>query len=561
MSEKGIFFGGKVKKILVILLSICLFQFCSKTNHQASIVFKNGEIYTVNKNQPTASELAILNGKIIFVGEKTPENLINEATQIIDLNDQFVLPGFIDSHLHFLDGGFSISSIDLRNTASKKEFIHNIGEYAKSLPEGEWILSGNWDHTLWDGQPLPERWWIDKVTPKNPVFINRLDGHMALANSLALKLAGLSDDTPTPAGGVIVRNKRGELTGILKESAMQLVSKVIPSSTFESKLRAAKSAEQYLLQNGVTSAHDMGAWSHLEVYDSLISRNEFKVRISLYPPIPQWEKLNNYSIKNEESNFIAVKGMKAFMDGSLGSSTAKFFKPYLADAENFGVWDEQMIPPEKMLNRIKSVYGLGYQVVTHAIGTEANHVLLDFYQQVLAGDKNRRFRVEHAQHLLAEDLARFSELNVIASMQPYHCIDDGRWAETKIDYERCKTTYAFRDLMDSDAIVAFGSDWDVAPVSPIMGIYAAVTRRTLDGKNEDGWVPEQKISVEEAIQCYTINGAYADFSENIKGNLETGKFPDFVVLSDNLLTIEPEKISDVDVLMTVVNGEIVYKKI
>jgi predicted amidohydrolase YtcJ len=248
------------------------------------------------------------------------------------------------------------------------------------------------------------------------------------------------------------------------------------------------------------------------------------------------------------------------MDGSLGSSTAKFFKPYLADKTNFGVWDDQMIPPEKMLNRIKNVASLNHQVVTHAIGTEANNLLLDIYEDVLDKNISKRFRIEHAQHLLPDDIKRFAELGVIASMQPYHCIDDGRWAETRIEYERCKTTYAFRDLIDEGAIIAFGSDWDVAPVSPLWGIYAAVTRQTLDGKNENGWVPEQKISVKEAIKCYTINGAFADFSENEKGSIEVGKLADFIVLSENILEIEPVEIKNVDVVMTVVGGEIVFEK-
>lgn len=549
-----------MKSFFIIFLSVLLLQNCTKSKTQADVIYKNGYIYTVNEQQPFASEIAVKNDKIVFVGEKVPATIINEGTIIIDLKGKFVMPGFIDSHLHFLDGGFSISRIDLRNTSSKEKFINKIKEYAKNLPKGEWILSGNWDHTLWNGQPMPERWWIDNVTRDNPVMINRLDGHMALANSLALKLAGISDDIETPAGGVIVRNNKGKITGILKESAMQLVYGVIPNSSMDSKIRAAKSAMNYLLENGVTSAHDMGTWEHVQVYDSLVSKNELKVRISSYTPIAQWEKLKNYHLKNQNSLFLKIKGTKGFMDGSLGSSTARFFKPYLTDKNNFGVWDDQMIPPEKMLNRIKNVSRLNYQVATHAIGTEANNVLLNMYEEVLNKNKSKRFRIEHAQHLLPEDIKRFSELGVIAVMQPYHCIDDGRWAETRIEYERCKTTYAFRDLIDNSAIVTFGSDWDVAPVSPLWGIYAAVTRQTLDGKNENGWVPEQKISVEEAIKCYTLNGAYADFSEQEKGSLEVGKLADFVVLSENIIKINPADIKNVAVNMTVVGGEIVFDK-
>ncbi len=547
-----------MKKLLIFLTVIYSFQFCTKSKNIANVAIKNGNFYTVNEKQPYAKEMAVFNNKIIFIGEKVPASLINDKTKIVDLGGKFTVPGFIDSHLHFLDGGFSLSRIDLRSTSSKKEFVNRIAQYAKTLPKGEWILGGNWDHTNWEGQPLPTRWWIDKVTPDNPVFINRLDGHMALANSLGLKLAGVSDNIKTPPGGVIVRNEKGAITGIFKESAKNLINTVIPDPGFEVKMRAAKAAGQYLAQNGITSAHDMGLWSHLEVYDSLISRGESKIRISLFPPIPEWEKLKNYSIKNKHSGYLSVKGTKGFMDGSLGSSTAKFFKPYIKDSENYGVWGEQMIPAEKMLNRIDNVYKLNYQAVTHAIGTEANNSIFNMYEQVLNGKKDRRFRIEHAQHLLPEDIKRFSKNNVIASMQPYHCIDDGRWAETRIEYERCKTTYAFRSLIDNNAVVAFGTDWDVAPVNPLWGIYAAVTRSTLDDKNPDGWVPEQKISVEEAIRCYTLNGAYADFSEMEKGSLEVGKFADFTVLSDNILNINPYKIKDVQVNMTVIGGEIVF---
>jgi len=314
-----------MKSFLFLLLSIFLIQSCTEKNITADVIYTNAYFYTVNEQQPIASEAAIRNDKFIFVGDKTPPGFVGEGTLVIDLKGKFVLPGFIDSHLHFLDGGFSISSIDLRNTASKEEFIEKIGEYAKNLPKGEWILSGNWDHTLWKGQPLPERWWIDKVTPDNPVLINRLDGHMALANSLALKLADVTNDVATPPGGVIVRNKKGEITGVLKESAKWLVGKVIPNKSMGSKISAAKSAMNYLLENGVTSAHDMGTWEHVEVYDSLISNNEMKIRISSYTPIAQWEKLKDFKLKNGNSPFLKIKGTKGFMDGSLGSSTAKFF--------------------------------------------------------------------------------------------------------------------------------------------------------------------------------------------------------------------------------------------
>jgi len=547
-----------MRKLILLLIFCTLIFSCTHSKKPAEILYKNAQIWTVNEKQPKASVLAVANSRFVFVGDYIPENLIDESTRIIDLENKFVLPGFTDSHLHFMDGGFSLSRIDLRYSASKIDFINQIADYAKKLPKGEWILGGNWDHTLWEGKQLPDRSWIDAVTAENPVFINRLDGHMALANSLAINKAGISNDVETPAGGVIVRDKKGRITGVFKESAKYLVSKVIPDAGIEMRIKAAKTASEYLLGLGITSVHDMGYGSHIDAYKKLNEQNELKIRISAYLPIPYWENLAEYGENKKLSEYLSIKGAKGFMDGSLGSSTAKFFKSYLNDQENFGVWDAQMIPPEKMFKRIYSTDSLGFQVVIHAIGTEANNKLLEMYSEI-SDSKNKRFRIEHAQHLMKEDIPKFAKLGVIASMQPYHCIDDGRWAETKIDYERCKTTYAFRDLLDKDAVVAFGSDWEVAPASPMWGIYAAVTRRTLDHKNPDGWVPEQKISVEEAINCYTINGAIAEFEENNKGSLEVGKLADFVVLSENILNIDPVKIKDVKILQTVVGGETVYK--
>lgn len=546
--------------IFVLLLFVIA---CVSNQQTADIIFQNGKFYTVDRNNPVAAAVAIANGKFIYVGDEVPAHIITEKTEVVDLQGKFVLPGFIDSHVHFMDGGYSLSRIDLRYAGSKNDFMKQIADYAKTLPKGAWILGGNWDHTLWKGQPLPDRKWIDDLTPHNPVFINRLDGHMAVANSLAMQLAGITKETKTPPGGVIVKDAAGRMTGIFKESAKYLVSAAIPDEDPSARLLAARNAVSYLLSLGITSVHDMGLWSHLAVYDSLATLNELKVRVSLYPPLPEWRDALTMKIKNENSGFLYVKGFKAYMDGSLGSATAKFYQPYLNDPNNFGVWDAQMIPPEKMYRRIKSADSLGYQVVIHAIGTEANHTLLEMYGDILQkrkSAKEQRFRIEHAQHLLPEDIPLFAELGVIPSMQPYHCIDDGRWAETKIDYERCKTTYAFRSLLDNGVKPAFGSDWDVAPASPIWGIYGAVTRRTLDDKNPQGWVPEQKISVEEAIRAYTIDAAYAGFSENLNGSIETGKLADLVVLSDNLLEIEPGRITTIEIEKTIVNGEVVFEK-
>jgi predicted amidohydrolase YtcJ len=548
--------------VLIILVGVLMLT-CQKGKQPADTVYKNGRIWTVNSAQPWVSVLGVRGEWICYAGDEMPAaaDLIGDSTRVIDLENRFVLPGMIDAHLHLMDGGLSLSRIDLRSCRSKMEFIQRIADYVKKIPAGEWILDGNWDHTLWPGESLPERSWIDAVTPAHPVFINRLDGHMALANSLALKMAGIDTLTETPLGGVIVKDGSGNLTGILKDAAMGLVGRIIPEPGKEYKLKAVENAEKYLLQNGITSVHDMGSLTDLEIYRELIGQNKLNLRITAYIPVSRWEELKSMNIADADPNRLKVNGVKGFMDGSLGSGTAKFFKAYANDPANTGVWDEQAIPPDKMYIRLKAADSLGKQVAVHAIGDEANAVLLGFYSSILAADPNRRdrrFRIEHAQHLCPEDIAVFAHTGVIASMQPYHCIDDGRWAEERIGIERCRTTYAFRSLLDNQAKLAFGSDWYVAPASPLWGIYAAVTRRTLDDKNPDGWIPEQKITVEEAIRCYTINGAYAEFSEKYKGSLETGKLADFVVLSDDLLRIDPVKIKDVRVVKTVAGGKTVY---
>jgi predicted amidohydrolase YtcJ len=541
------------------LIPVLMLIACSTSQPPADSVFYNGIIYTVDDSRPGAGSMAVRDGKFVYIGETVPDALIGPETRKVDLQGAFVTPGFNDSHLHFMDGGFSLFRIDLRNTGSREEFVARIAEHVADIPKGEWILGGNWDHTLWAGQTLPDRDWIDAITPDNPVFINRLDGHMALANSKALELAGIGRDAATPPGGEVDRDSSGRLTGIMRDAAMYLVRAAIPPFSPESMRRAALLAQQHLFENGFTSVQDMGLWSHVETYRELYREGKLKIRIAAFPPIAEWEKLGEYRPGDADSLVFRVRGVKGFMDGSLGSSTARFFKPYKDNPDTRGIWDENYIPPEKMRERISGAAGLGYPSVVHAIGTEANHEILELFHAVSPASK-LRFRVEHAQHLLKGDITRFAEYGIIAAMQPYHCIDDGRWADGKIDAETRAGTYAFRDLIDQGAVVAFGSDWDVAPVSPLWGIYAAVTRRTLDNKNPDGWIPEQKISVEEAIRCYTVNSAFAENADNYKGSITPGKVADFVVLSADLRKIEPEMINSVDVLYTYLAGDAVYVK-
>ncbi|MDQ3133788.1 MAG: amidohydrolase, partial [Acidobacteriota bacterium] len=403
----------------------------------------------------------------------------------------------------------------------------------------------------------------DKFTPDHPVFVNRLDGHMSLANSVALKLAGVTKETKDPDGGLIVRDpKTGEPTGVLKDAAMGFVNAKIPNPTFEEKLDAARAATEHAASFGVTSVQDMSAGNDVGVLQTLAARGELKTRVYAVSPLPQWERLSRTGLRAVfGGDMLRVGGLKGFADGSLGSTTALFFEPYNDAPAMRGLLGDEMFPEGEMLKRVQGADAAGLQVMIHAIGDSANDKILSIYEQVARtnGVRDRRFRIEHAQHIRAGDISRFARGGVIASMQPFHAIDDGRWAEKRIGHERARTTYAFRSLLDAGAVLAFGTDWYVAPLNPMLSLYAAVTRRTLDGKNPQGWIPEQKITIEEAIRAYTVGSAYAEFAENIKGTLSPGKLADMVILSQDIFRINPVEIEKTKVHLTIMDGRIVYE--
>jgi predicted amidohydrolase YtcJ len=551
-----------------ILISFFIFALACQSKSQkgkADIALIKGKIWTVNPGQPWAEAVAIKGEKILEVGSSRKiMKLISGETRVIDLKGSLVLPGFIDSHTHFLDGGFSLLSIQLRDVKTREEFAARIMEKAKDIGEGGWILNGDWDHEQFDPPQLPNKEWIDEVTPRNPVCVNRLDGHMVLSNSLALRIAGISKETPSPEGGEILKDLRtGEPTGILKDAAMDLVMRHIPEPTFRERLRAAELALRHAAKKGVTSVHDMGPVSNLEVYAALLKDSKITARLTVYIPITEAEALPGLESKiAADKNLLRIGGLKGFVDGSLGSSTALFFEPYEDDTQKKELLHSQMFPEGIMERRIQAADRANLQVAIHAIGDRANNILLDIFERVMSqGEKReRRWRVEHAQHLLASDIERMARLRLIASVQPYHAIDDGRWAERKIGRQRCRLSYAYRSLLDKGVRLAAGSDWTVAPLDPLSGIYAFVTRRTIDGKNPGGWFPEQKISLEQAIKAYTLDGAYADFSEKAKGSVERGKLADLVVLSRNIFEIPAEEIIKAKVIMTIFNGKVIHRK-
>lgn len=530
----------------------------------ADLIIINANVQTLDRTRSEAEAVAILGSRIIAVGSNDEiTSLAGANARVVDAQGQFVLPGFNDAHVHFMSGGFQLSSVNLRDAKSPDEFAQRIRDFAATLPPGRWITGGDWDHESWPAAHLPTKELIDRYTPNTPVFVSRLDLHMALANSVALKLTGVTSATKDPDGGVIVRDpKTGEPTGILKDAAQSLVWKVIPAPTFEEKLAAARAATNHAASLGVTSVQDMSSGVDVGVYQTLLDCGELKTRIYAIWPLPGWDLLARTGVRAHfGSAMLRTGGLKGFADGSLGSTTALFFDPYLDAPDTSGIPSDEMFPDGAMLERVRGADRAGLQVLIHAIGDRANDQILSIYEQVEkeAGAPDRRFRIEHAQHLRAQDVTRFARGNVIASMQPYHAIDDGRWADKRIGPERAKTTYAFRSLLDSGAKLAFGTDWTVAPLNPLLSIHAAVTRRTLDGKQPSGWVPEQKISVEESVRAYTIGSAYAEFQENEKGTIAAGKLADLVILSRDIFKIDPNEIDKVRVVMTIMDGRVVYE--
>ncbi|HSD68068.1 MAG TPA: amidohydrolase [Woeseiaceae bacterium] len=527
-------------------------------NSTATLIVTGARVWTGNPEQPWAEALAADGERILAVGSNDEiSSLAGDTTEVISAAGGLLVPGFIDTHVHFITGGTGLASVQLRDAATPEEFTKRIGEFATGLDAGEWILVGTWDHENWGGE-LPRRDWIDAVTPKNPVWINRLDGHMGLANSVALRLAGVDADTPDVSGGEIVRDPDGSPTGILKDNAMSLVETVVPEPGEVQLDRQAAAAMRYVAANGVTTVHDMAGWDSLATYRRARTNGSMLTRVYSVVQLPDWEKLRDEVAANGRGDeWLRIGGLKAMMDGSLGSHTAAFLEPYTDAPEQRGLLIQEVAEVRKWVGDADAA---GLQVMVHAIGDSAIRDLLDIFLDVAEsnGNRDRRFRIEHAQHIHPDDLPRFAAQGVIASMQPYHAIDDGRWADKVIGRERARTTYAFRSLIEGGAHVAFGSDWFVAPATPVEGIYAAVTRRTLDEANPNGWVPEQKISVEQALRAYTTEGAYASFEEDIKGMLKPGMLADFVLLDRDLTTIAPETIRNTKILKTVVGGKVVY---
>jgi predicted amidohydrolase YtcJ len=533
-----------------------------ETADRGSDLIVYGRVWTGDSTRPWAQAVAVSGDTIIAVGDSaTIAQTQGSNTRVMENGKAMVVPGFMDGHAHFLRGGFQLTSVDLRDAATPAEFIARIKAFAAKSEPGEWILLGTWDHEKWPGTPLPDRSWIDSVTPNNPVFVDRLDGHMALANSLALEKAGVTRSSPEIPGGTIVRRPNGEPTGVLKDEAQNPVFAIIPTPSERQSDAALSRAMEWAASKGVTAVADVDVpWYEVAALRRAHSAGKLTTRVSVYVPLRYWHAMaDTVRAHGAGDDRLRVAGVKGYVDGSLGSTTALFYQPYNDAPGTSGLF---VTPEDSLRAWIGAADSAGLHVAVHAIGERANGVLLDIFDSVgkAHGPRDRRFRVEHAQHLRRRDIARLASSGVVASMQPYHAIDDGRWAQKRIGPERIKTTYAFRSLLDRGAKLAFGSDWTVAPLDPILGIYAAVTRRTLDDKNPEGWVPQEKITVEEALRAYTATNAFGVFAESTRGRLAPGYLADLVLLDRNLTSIPPGTINQAQVRATVIGGKVVFSR-
>ena len=558
-----------LRPLLLLAGLVCTTAAPAKDAPTADLVLLGGKVWTVNKDQPEAEAVAVWRDRILAIGTtQDVKGMIGPRTRVIDLKGRRLLPGFYDSHVHLLGSGLRLAQVALKDAKDEMEFGRRLRAFDRKLPRDRWLLGGEWDHDRTFKGVLPTAALLDRYAPDRPVFLRRYDGHMAVVNSRVLKEAGITAKTPDPAGGVIYRKPGGrEPSGLLRDNAMDLVERLVPRLSHEEIVEGVRAALDEAKRAGVTSVQDMDGSDVrtrrqlFRLYQQLARSGTLTLRVDLRWPLAAWNELARLGVEaGLGDDWVKIGGLKGFVDGSLGSSTARMFEPYINEPGSTGVF---VTPLAKLRAYILEADKVGLNVAVHAIGDRANAELLDIFAEVAKtnGPRDRRFRIEHAQHLRPQDYKRFRELGVIASMQPYHAIDDGRWAEGRIGARRCASSYANRALLDAGAKVAFGSDWSVAPLNPLLGIDAAVNRRTLDGKHPKGWFPEQKISAAEAVEAFTLTSAYAAFQEKDRGSIEKGKLADLVVLSRDILAkTERDRIADTEVLLTMVGGKVVFNK-
>jgi predicted amidohydrolase YtcJ len=522
----------------------------------ADMVVTNARIYTVDSQRPTASAMAIKDGRILFVGDDVAA-YIGTATKKIDAHGATVVPGLIDSHGHMESLGEELATFDLRNVKTVAEVAAIVRKAAAGKPAGAWIRGQSWDQTNWGGQ-FPTADDLTAAAPNNPVFLTRVDGHAAWVNRKALELAGITAKTPDPPGGKIIRDKTGKPTGILIDRAQGLVGEKIPPATQaeirDHLLRAAKRC----VSVGLTGVGDAGdSEMELAAYRDLIAKHELPIRVNAM--IGGTGKLWQEYMKRgpEIGDRLSVRSVKLFADGAMGSRGAAFLAPYADDPGNSGLL---MMTKEQIEAVARDAAAHGFQVCTHAIGDRANRITLEAYGAVLGGKNDKRFRIEHAQVVAPEDFQLFAKYSVIASIQSTHATSDMRWVEKRIGPERAKGAYAWRRFLSLGVHISNGSDFPVEPPNPLWGFYAAITRQDHSGNPPGGWYPDQRMTREEALRSWTIDAAYAAFEEKQKGSLTPGKLADFTMLSNDIMKVPAAEILKTRVLMTVVGGEVVYSE-
>jgi predicted amidohydrolase YtcJ len=527
---------------------------------RADLVLRGGRVWP-GKGLAGGTAIAVRHDRVLAVGDDAAmRELTTRATRIVELEGRLVVPGFNDAHVHFLEAGFGLLSVDLRDTRDQAELAARIGEHARTLSAGTWIRNGYWDHETWPSRALPTRQAIDAVTPEHPVFVSRLDGHLGLANSVALHLAGITRSTLEPAGGSIVRDVSGEPTGILKDAALDLVKRVIPEPSAKMNRRAARAALAEAARYGVTTIQDNSAADALPAYLELRERGELSARLCVWRNAALLEDLRRAGVRSGlGDDWVRIGALKILVDGSLGSRTAAFFDPYADDPETRGLL---LYPVEELGRLVRDADAAGFQLAVHAIGDRAASLALDALDRAVQanGPRERRFRIEHAQVVRQQDVARLRSLGVIASVQPSHCIDDMRWAETRLGAARCRDAYRMRSLLEAGIPLAFGTDWFVEPLDPRLGLYAAVARERPEGGPDGGWFPDEKISLEDALDAYTRGSAFAELTEKHKGTLAAGCLADLVVFGRDLFAITPAELLTASIDLTVVGGRIVHDR-
>jgi len=559
-------------KLIISILACILMLACAGpySGPPADLVIKNAKIVTIDPSNRRAEAVAVIGEKIVAVtSNKAIEAYIREGTtRVIDAEHRLVIPGFNDAHLHFMSGGNSLLNLDFRYIDSIEKIQDMVARRVKQVKPGQLISGRGWDHELFPGKKWPTKEQLDQVAPDNPVALSRADGHSVWVNSYVIKQSGITRQTPDPDGGTIVRDPQtGEPTGIFKESAKRLLAikdayPLSPQDKQEQSVLALEKSFERARQTGVTSISHLNGNQDLlqQFYDT--GRLTARVTFNMWLTADKTELAVYDSLRKAfppENNWIRAGYLKGFMDGTLGSGTAFMFEPFTDDTTTSGL---PQMPYSELVKKVVCADSMGFQVGIHAIGTRANHWILNAYEEAqrVNGNRDSRHRSEHAQILTDDDIPRFKKLGVIASMQPTHCITDKRFAEKRLGRARCTGAYAWQRLLDAGAHVAFGTDWPVEPLNPMEGLYAAVTRKDRGGEPGKGWFPDQKLSMEKAIELYTSGSAYAEFTEKRKGRIKKGFLADMVILDQDLFSIPPEKIMDTKVDMTIVGGAVVFSR-